>query len=162
MPNHTNCRHCGVDIDDTTRASGHPHLCKPCSSEYVKKSQNKARRENPFLFVHRKKASTCNRSGIAYTLDETYLKDLWDEQGGKCAALGIPLEFGGSRRDNTASIDRIVPQLGYTQGNVRWLSWLANRIKNNCTDPEVFRSIADYVEQTELEKEPQFDFSFPS
>jgi hypothetical protein len=45
------------------------------------------------------------------------------------------------------SLDRIKPELGYVLGNIAIISHLANTIKQNCTDPEVFRRLADYVEQ---------------
>lgn len=64
-----------------------------------------------------------------------------------CPILGIELEIGtGCFHDASPSIDRIRPGDGYTMDNVRIISWLANRIKSNVTDPIVFRKIADYVE----------------
>jgi hypothetical protein len=44
------------------------------------------------------------------------------------------------------SLDRIDPVLGYVQGNIAVISHLANTLKNNCTDPQVFRRIAEYLE----------------
>lgn len=36
-----------------------------------------------------------------------------------------------------AQIDRKIPDLGYTVGNIRWVSARANRIKDNATLPEL-------------------------
>lgn len=64
-----------------------------------------------------------------------------------CPVLGLPLEVGGgSFNDNSPSIDKIVPELGYVKGNVAVISMLANRIKSSCSDASVFRKIADYIE----------------
>lgn len=49
-----------------------------------------------------------------------------------CPVLGIKLGHEGSR-DNTLSLDRVDPSLGYVKGNVRIISHLANRWKNNMT-----------------------------
>jgi hypothetical protein len=38
---------------------------------------------------------------------------------------------------NDAQLDRKVPGLGYTSGNIRWVSARANRIKDNATLPEL-------------------------
>lgn len=50
----------------------------------------------------------------------------------KCPILGIPIKYQkGSRRDNSLSLDRVDPTKGYVKGNVRVISWLANRTKRN-------------------------------
>lgn len=147
MSKRTTCLACGCDINDETRGASQPARCKPCTSKYVRQGQLKAQAENPFLHISRVKKSQCKRRGIVYTLNEQYLRNLWEEQGGKCAALGIPLDLSGRGKmnDTKASLDRIVPEKGYIQGNVKWLSVVANRVKNNVTDPAVFEGVAEYV-----------------
>lgn len=49
-----------------------------------------------------------------------------------CPVLGIPMFFGeGRSTDNSPTLDRIVPALGYTKGNVAVISFRANQIKSN-------------------------------
>jgi hypothetical protein len=50
------------------------------------------------------------------------------------------------------TLDRIKPELGYIPGNIAVISHLANTIKQNCTDPEVFRRLALYLEEHPLGK----------
>lgn len=61
-----------------------------------------------------------------------------------CPALGIPLrrEHGGMRTDDSPSLDRLVPAAGYVRGNVRVISWRANRLKNDATLEEMWRLYA--------------------
>jgi len=52
--------------------------------------------------------------------------------------LGIPLKIGnGKRTDGSATLDRVLPDLGYVPGNVIVISFRANRIKNDATLDEL-------------------------
>lgn len=71
----------------------------------------------------------------------------------KCPILGLELKYvsgrtkehGDPRRtDDSPSLDKIVPSLGYVLGNIHVISWRANRIKNDST-PEELRKISDYI-----------------
>lgn len=60
-----------------------------------------------------------------------------------CPVFGTKLAKGPARgrksgpSDNSPSLDRIVPSLGYVVGNVIVVSWLANRIKSNATPDQI-------------------------
>lgn len=58
-----------------------------------------------------------------------------------CPVLGIPLMFaeGGSPTDNSPSLDKFIPELGYVKGNVAVISMKANRMKSNATVEDVER-----------------------
>ncbi len=59
-----------------------------------------------------------------------------------CPIFGTPLRLpgnggaGGTAQPDTASLDRIVPELGYVRGNVEVVSLRANRLKNDATAEE--------------------------
>jgi hypothetical protein len=64
-----------------------------------------------------------------------------------CPVLGLKLEIAkGRMRDNSPSLDRIIPALGYIQGNVLVVSWRANSIKSDATALEL-RKVADFYSQ---------------
>jgi len=55
-----------------------------------------------------------------------------------CPVLGIVLSYNSGRRtDNSPSLDRIIPSLGYVPGNVEIISFRANKLKNNGTVREL-------------------------
>lgn len=63
-----------------------------------------------------------------------------------CPVLGIPLIFSrGGRTNNTPSIDRKIPSIGYVKGNIRVISWRANRLKNDATLEEL-KKLVEYLE----------------
>lgn len=57
----------------------------------------------------------------------------------KCPYLDIPLNRINTKTysPNNTTIDRIIPELGYVNGNIRMLSMLANTMKSNATLEEL-------------------------
>lgn len=66
---------------------------------------------------------------------------------GKCPLLGIDIIVLSEKhkQPGSASIDRIVPSLGYVKGNVKIISELANRIKQDAT-PEQIKTLARNID----------------
>ena len=63
-----------------------------------------------------------------------------------CPVLGIPIRArSGAFSDNSPSIDRIIPALGYVKGNVAIMSYRANRIKCHASLAEL-KAIVAYME----------------
>jgi uncharacterized protein YfkK (UPF0435 family) len=55
-----------------------------------------------------------------------------------CPVLGIPIRGAADRFDyQSASLDRLIPKLGYVKGNVNVISMRANTVKNNSTYEEL-------------------------
>ena len=64
-----------------------------------------------------------------------------------CPVLGLPLTFNSGRpQDNSPSLDRINPDLGYVKGNVRVISYRANTLKNNASMEELL-AVVEYMRQ---------------
>ena len=55
-----------------------------------------------------------------------------------CPVLGIPLFISdGKRSDNSPSLDKFIPEIGYVLGNIHVISAKANQLKSNGTIEEV-------------------------
>lgn len=135
--------------------------CRPCWNEYYRKSEAERRRNDYFQILVNKKKYQSKMKGFYFNLTKEYLEELWYKQKGLCAVLNIPIYIHDPiDRETKATLDRKVPAKGYTMGNVSFICEIANRIKNNCTDPEVFLKVAEYVRKTNLQEQPEFDFSF--
>lgn len=63
-----------------------------------------------------------------------------------CPVFGWQFKPGGKRSDDSPSIDRIKPHLGYVRGNIALISFKANRIKTDATAAEV-RAVADWLDK---------------
>jgi hypothetical protein len=63
-----------------------------------------------------------------------------------CPVLGLELKKGnGVVANNSPSLDRVIPELGYVKGNVEVISMRANRLKNDATLEEM-RNLLKYLE----------------
>jgi hypothetical protein len=71
-----------------------------------------------------------------------------------CPVLGIEIKPGTlTFSDNSPSLDRIFPELGYVRGNLRIISYRANTLKNNGTIDEFKLIIKDLEEINKKELE---------
>lgn len=82
--------------------------------------------------VHDAKARS--KAGL-FDIDTDYMFDLLQQQGRLCAVSGIELSFE-KHSHHVLSIDQIIPGLGYTKGNVQWVSWAVNRAKGDLSQSE--------------------------
>ena len=78
------------------------------------------------------------------------LQDLVEIATDRCPIFETAFVWGGAKmgkgrtRPDTPTLDRILPELGYVKGNVAFLSYRANRIKDNGTMQEHY-NIADWI-----------------
>lgn len=84
---------------------------------------------------------TAKRQGVPHNLTKEYLISIIPEDN-MCPILKVPFYFkrGAAASyvyPHAMSLDRIVPSLGYVEGNVMWISHRANTIKGEATAKEV-------------------------
>lgn len=110
----------------------------------IESMRQRALNEPWWKLYHDAKARS-NKNNIPFDLTLEYVKSIWPIDN-KCPVLKIPL-VKASRpekgRNSSPSLDRIIPELGYTRGNVIVISTKANRIKNNATAQEI-QAVANY------------------
>jgi hypothetical protein len=96
------------------------------------------KQESPFKHKCTRARARASNLKVPFDLTPEYLESIWT---GICPVLGAPISF--TQKDRTdefaAELDRFVPELGYTQGNVTFLSRKANRLKNSASVPELER-----------------------
>ena len=79
------------------------------------------------------------------TLTAADLNSVYDQQAGRCALSGMPLDIAdypshACRRPSgpwKISIDRLDNSLGYVKGNVRLVTQMANLCRNVYSDDDV-------------------------
>ena len=137
------CKFCGEEFSTlNTRA-------KYCSSTCAENARKRKRafdiprrmRELATSSKHRAKAKS-----IAHNIDGEYLLGLWETQGGCCIITGVPFDLAYSQglqkgwsKANAPSLDRIVPDEGYTKGNVRLTTFQVNCAMGVYTDEQFYQ-----------------------
>jgi hypothetical protein len=99
--------------------------------------KSKARRQCSTLLNTASQRAKKRGVPFSITVDDIKIPDT-------CPALGFPLVIAsGKVAFNSATLDRIVPELGYVPGNVIVVSMLANQIKSSAT-PEQIMKVAQF------------------
>jgi hypothetical protein len=116
--------------------------------EIQKASHRKARFVKPFSPVINGMKWRSKKLGLQFDLTHEFLMDLYNENPNCPITLKRMLlswETGDLRE--RASIDRKDPKGGYTKQNVRMISYAANTMKSDHTDPEIFERMATYIRE---------------
>lgn len=123
------CIHCGKQDErngKNLRTRKDKNSCKDCHSKTIGKRLCKANwkgtKDIPLSYFTALKSAAAKR-GYEFTISIQDLQKLLENQGGRCALTGQRLAIGkGIRPSNqTASVDRIDSNKGYTLGNVQWV-----------------------------------------
>ncbi|QGH74861.1 hypothetical protein MAL1_00115 [Bacteriophage DSS3_MAL1] len=102
--------------------------CMECAADL-----NQKRREDPAVRLYEGAKARAKKYGIEFTISK---KDVKVPE--VCPVFGVPLLIaGGTRTDNSPTLDRIDPTCGYTPSNVHVISWRANRLKSNMSAAEL-------------------------
>lgn len=86
--------------------------------------------------IHSAKQNNKRYSDREFALTDEYMYTLWKSQQGKCALSGVDLVIEKSHPDSL-SIDKIIPEKGYTEGNVQWVTISVNRAKSDLTQEQL-------------------------
>lgn len=101
----------------------------------AKGSQRAWRKRNPERYLLQLARRRAENNGLAFDLE---VSDIPIPK--RCPLLGIRLAMNiGQSGDNSPTLDRILPDLGYERGNVWVISQRANQIKSNASYEEILR-----------------------
>lgn len=102
--------------------------CLPCNAAYMRTYLRGRRIQKPTYPILERARGRAKRANLPFNLSRQSIVI-----PASCPVLGMPLKLGASRCDSSPSLDRIIPSLGYVEGNVRVISDRANRLKSDQT-----------------------------
>lgn len=136
------CRKCQIEKPATEehfrRYRGYlVGTCRVCQRVHQASWRNK----NIFAYRVQGIRGDCKRRNIPFDLTTNYLEHIYKEQKGLCFYTDKPIATemtrNGANRSHSLSVDRIVPEYGYIQGNVVLCLLRANVVKNDLTLQEI-------------------------
>ena len=114
---------------------GRQTVCKTCSKRACLEARNRDPRHK--MLSHAKTRAKRYDLPLDITVEDINIPEF-------CPVLGIELQRGvGRPQDNSPSLDRIIPNLGYVVGNVEVISYRANTLKRDAT-PEELQKLYEY------------------
>lgn len=115
----------------------------PKKGDLVRLKERESHKRNPYKKMLAGAKTRAKRRGVPCTLTQNTIPRIPE----LCPALGIPLIVGsGVVGPDSPTLDCLVPEKGYIEGNVAIISHKANTIKSNATATEL-RQIADWLEK---------------
>lgn len=116
---------------------------------YAREWSKISRRENllpAMLNIIKRRAKA---AGIPYNLDLKWAKKMYT---GYCELTGLKFVPGINRKSNSysPSVDRIIPQKGYTKKNCRVILLGVNALKSSGTDADMYKIAEALIEKRKL------------
>jgi len=151
------CKHCGLTKPLTAYyiiqdKQADEKVCKSCRFSQ-RNTMVSDSREKFFRRTINGLRYTRTKQGIQFEVDALDLLRIYDEQEGLCQLSGVLMTThrdGSGRRDTTASVDRIDPDIGYVPTNIQLVCWQANKMKGKMRDAEFWfwcENVSRYASQ---------------
>lgn len=151
------CKKCGETNPDNFNKNGTKSMCGSCYSKLAKEryanftpeekdnyvqKQHEWQNKNFLKYrLHQANARARSVYNLPCEIDVEYLEELLVKQKNKCYYSGVEMKLHKAGK-YTASLDRIDSTKGYVKGNVVFVLWIVNTMKNNLTEEEFFGLIS--------------------
>lgn len=131
------------DSEGNVKSVGWDGHCKPCMVK--KRSEHNARIKNDPKWYCKKLVSQlkfrAKENNLPFDVTAEDLYGVLEQQGFTCKHTGVALDFtlkgdGNYPHRNFPSVDKRDPKLGYVRGNIAWVTYAVNRMKNDLTEEE--------------------------
>lgn len=145
------CKNCRSVREKKRRAERNPALLE---QESLRKERDRLRYrgQDPFKLMRNAASTRAKKAGVPFDITADDLYQMWEDCAGRCPVSGqkmtLKVSAGQSNRSPfKASLDRIVPEEGYTLENSRLVCWQVNCMKAQLPDEELIRWCRYIVEE---------------
>jgi hypothetical protein len=122
--------------------------CKNCEKLKMKNRYIK----NPISQMLSNAKIRAKKKNVPFNINAEYLKKIFPLDN-KCPILNVEFQTGyinnnKKNKDFSPSLDRIIPEKGYVEGNLLIVCDIVNRIKSN-SSVEMIKKVLNYYSKTE-------------
>jgi hypothetical protein len=120
-------------------------ICGTCKRSSQRERYNNYRTNSWFKMKASRAKSRSQNIRVPFNLTPDYLEKIWTHH---CPVAGIEmLQDVDRNHPQLAELDRMIPDLGYVEGNVTFISTRMNRLKNDATLEEL-QALCAWIKQT--------------
>lgn len=110
-------------------------ICNVCRAEGQRKRYDLHRKNAWFLHKATRARTRAKWLGVPFSLDAEHLESIWTVV---CPISGVALDKDAPKQSpNYPELDRLIPERGYTTGNVTFLGSRMNKLKSDATLEEM-------------------------
>jgi len=125
-------------------------VCTECENKNFEARYKK----NPFPQMRSNAKIRAKDEGKIFDISTEYIKSVFPKDG-KCPVLGVKFDLGykkGKTRKYAPSLDKIIPEKGYVEGNVVIVSMIVNRIKSDANYDDMEKVLKYYLNNKKFSK----------
>lgn len=119
-----------VKFKDSQKESSKRYYEK--NKDRLNKKHSEKRMNDPCLRMLNASYGNARSRKKEHNVKISYIRDIYPKDN-SCPILGVEFDTSTFKGDYAPSLDRIDSSLGYVEGNLQIISWLANRMKTNST-----------------------------
>jgi hypothetical protein len=109
---------------------------------------------NPFPQMRSNAKIRAKADGAKFNISTEYIKSIFPKNQ-KCPVLGVKFDMGyklGKTNKYAPSLDKIIPELGYVEGNVKIVSLIVNRLKSDANYDDMEKILKYYLDNKQFSK----------
>ena len=113
--------------------------CRECENQRQKDKRDEDPIHRLFLLAKRR----AKKDNLNFDLTESYIKSIWPKNN-RCPVFDTEFKSGLSNKEKLPTIDKIIPKQGYVKNNVVIISFMANRMKSDIKDINMFKKLYEF------------------
>jgi hypothetical protein len=123
-------------------AKSHPEIARKARHKYLEKNKGTLGYVQRSMLVRARSRAKQQECAFTITLDD--ILRVWPEHN-LCPVFGTELDLSGNNIQQCASLDKIIPELGYIPNNIVVVSYRANSLKKDSTLAELTQLVEYYT-----------------
>jgi hypothetical protein len=116
--------------------------CRDCEGQWQKDKRDESPHYRLFLTARRR----AKEKKLNFNITPEYVLKIWPKDN-CCPIFKTQFKSGLENKKVLPTIDKIIPEKGYIKGNIVIISFVANQIKSNVVDVELFKKLYDFYKK---------------